>query len=344
MNKADFVCTTPFNYTELHSKNKQFLCCSAWLPTNIYESDDIKSNFNSELSNKIRNSILDGSYTYCDSKVCPHLASLEAGKQIDSRFKLKKNYVAQQPSMSHVNFNFDESCNLQCPSCRIQVINYIGSDRKKVDSIIEQIENKYSKELQSLYITASGDPFFSKSFRQFLINFEPKNFPIMRHIHLHTNAILWTENMWSKMKNVHNFIKIVEISIDAATKETYSVVRKGGDFDTLVNNLEFITGIDTIKTFIFSFVVQKSNFREMEKFVKFIQSFRNLSNKNYRVYFNNLRHWKTWSDEEFAEQKVTNPNHRNYQEFKEILYRVNQYSVVTHNMHDHIDKQPAKFI
>ena len=344
MIKSDYICTVPFSYTEVHSDEQQFLCCSAWLPVNVYESENIKGNFLSDKSNEIRESIIDGSYKYCDEKACPHLASLLSGKQLDKKFRSKKLYGIPKPKMREINFDFDRSCNLQCPSCRVEIINYLGVDRKRVDDTIRQIENEYSKDLQYLYITATGDPFYSKSFRQFLINLEPKKYPVLRNIHLHTNAILWTENMWKKMKGAQQFIRTVEVSIDAATKETYSKVRKGGDFDILKSNLEFITNIDSITKFIFSFVVQKDNFREMKQFVNFIESFDGLKGKKYQTYFYDLQHWGTWTDEEYIENKVSREDSPFYEEFKLELNSINNINSVGHNLHQHITPVKNKLL
>ena len=63
-------------------------------------------------------------------------------------------------------------------------------------------------------------------------------------IHLHTNALLWTPKMWRQVPDeVKRAINSAEISIDAARPETYSVNRRGGDFDRLLENLEFIAGL-----------------------------------------------------------------------------------------------------
>lgn len=343
MNKSDFICKVPFQYTEVHADQQQFLCCSAWLPTNIYETENIKDNFLSDKSNKIRESILDGSYKYCDETQCPYLASLIDGKHLDNKF-IPKYRGAPTTRMSEINFDFDRSCNLQCPSCRIEVINALGNDRKRVDATIEQIENNYSKELIYIQITSSGDPFYSKSFRQFLINIEPSKYPLLRNIHLHTNALLWTKKLWNKMKNAQAFINTVEVSIDAATKETYSITRKGGNFDILLENLKFITNIDTIGRFIFSFVVQKDNFREMKSYVDLIESYKGLKDKVYKIYFYEVKHWGTWTDEEFKDKQVSNPNHSLYSEFVEYLDQVAYHPKVGHNLHEHMTKLTKKLL
>ena len=48
-------------------------------------------------------------------------------------------------------------------------------------------------------------------------------------------------------------------------RNMHKVTRRGGDWDLLMRNLEFINTIDTIEMVIFSFVVQNDNYKEILK-------------------------------------------------------------------------------
>jgi len=341
MDKKDFFCSTPFTYTEVFD-DKQFLCCPGWLKEDIYESDDILKNFHSEKSNKIRESILDGSYKYCDEKQCPYLASLSKGKLLDRRLKLKAANPIPKPHIASINFCFDRSCNLQCPSCRNELINYLGNDRIKVDDKLRQVEENFSKTLQYLYLSGSADPFYSKSFRQFLINFDPTKFPLLRNIHLHTNGLLWTEKLWSRMKNIHKFVNSCEISIDAASKTTYETkTRIGGNWNTLLERLDFITNITSVKNQRFSFVVQDTNYFEMYDFCKLISDKFTGKRKNFSIFFNHITNWGTYSEEQYLEKDVSNPNHKLHQDFLKHLSKIDSLPNVEHNFQQFVNKKSS---
>ena len=79
INKSDYICTAPFNYTEVHDK-EQWLCCPSWLPVDIEQGLGIKENFRSAKAQEVRDSILDGSYKYCDEIQCPYLGELKNNK------------------------------------------------------------------------------------------------------------------------------------------------------------------------------------------------------------------------------------------------------------------------
>ena len=335
IDKSKLICMTPFQYTEVFD-NKQFLCCPGWLKEDIYETESIKDNFNSKKAQKIRESILDGSYKYCDSVQCPHLSALSQDKLIDGRFvpKNKKMLELYKPisKIKTFGFCFDRSCNLQCPSCRSELVNYLGKDRDGVDEKLRQVNEELSGTIKRLYLSGSADPFYSKSFRQFLINFDPKKYPKMENIHLHTNGILWTEQLWERMKTIHPFVKSCEISIDASTKDTYeNKVRIGGKWDILMERLEFIINIPTIKAYQFSFVVQDSNYKEMYNFFELINNLNWKTNKNYNVFFNHMTNWGTFTEEEYLQKDISNPAHEKYGDFLKELNKISGQKNTSHN-------------
>lgn len=335
IDKSKLICATPFGYTEVFD-DKQFLCCPGWLDVDIYETKSIKSNFNSDKAKEVRQSILDGSYKFCNENQCPHLSALKEGKFIDGRFvpKTKENlkFFKIESEINMVNFCFDRSCNLECPSCRSELINYLGKDRDGVDEKLRQVNEEISSTVKRLYLSGSADPFYSKSFRQFLINFDPTRYPKMERIHLHTNGILWTQSLWEKMKSIHKFVTSCEISIDASTKNTYeNKVRIGGKWDTLIENLKFITKIPTIKNYIFSFVVQDTNYKEMVDFVDLIKNMEWTNDKDYNIFFNHITNWGTYNGTEYIQKDVSNPDNPHHLDFINELEKINNVQKVSHN-------------
>lgn len=334
IDKSKLICTTPFRYTDVFD-DKQFLCCPGWLDVDISDGKSICENFNSKKSQEIRKSILDGSYKYCDENQCPHLSALTQDK-LDKRFVPKNDSTIKDfnliSEIESVGFSFDRSCNLQCPSCRVDLINYLGKERKSVDIKLEELDNEISKTVKRMYITGTADPFYSKSFRQFLINFQPSNYPMMESIHIHTNGILWTEQLWNRMDGIHPFVKSCEISIDAASKNTYEKeVRIGGDWEVLMKQLKFIVNIPTINHFSFSFVVQDKNYKEMYDFYKLITDLTDGINKSISIFFNHIVNWGTYTEEEFLIRDVANKSNELHSDFLLELQKIHNQKNVSHN-------------
>jgi len=344
--RKKYICNYPFTYTEV-SDDSQWLCCPSWLPENIKENEDYKSNWYSEKSNKIRESILDGSYKYCDSKKCPYLAALDKGITNERVFTPKENFDQSQlsdPKPRIINMGFDLSCNLQCPSCRLNFMNLKGKQRDRVNTIMGDITSQIGDNIETMILCGGAEPFFSKTFFNFMKNFDSSNYPNLRHIHLHTNANLWTEDNWLKIEKVHKYIKSCEISIDAATKETYeNEVRLRGNWDKLINNLNFIVKIPSIRRLRFSFVVQTKNYKEMYQFYELITDLTKDSGKRIEILFNGISDWGAYpTKEDFLKEEIHNPIHPLYDDFLNELEKIKNLNV--HHTFHHIVQRDITLI
>jgi len=349
----DYICSVPFTALEVQEQSN-YLCCASWLLKHLPKSNSVLESWNSKEANEIRESILDGSYRYCDDTQCPFLSQVKVeGNRgvnnplvhrgnISSILKDKiNNFKNNRLYPEIVQFSFDRSCNLKCPSCRIDFITSTGKKLKQVEATIEEIESYFSFNIKSLYITGSGDPFTSPSFRNFLRNFDKSKYPKLRNIHLHTNATKWNKKMWNSMKNIHPYVKSCEISIDAGTKETYETkTRLGGNWDELNRNLKFISTINTLKIIKTSFVVQQSNYKEMEIFYNNMVSY---FGDRSQIFFGKINNWGTFSEEEFNTQKIWDKTHPEHLEFLEILNKVLPREFILSNMKEFI-KEKTKLI
>jgi len=350
--KRNYICGVPFTAIEVHEKNS-FLCCPSWLTKFLPKGLDVKQSWNSDEAKDIRNSILDGSYRYCDSMQCPFLQKVDSNKDLqlenplysrdslppdlDSAINSHLNNEEWSPNV--IQFSFDRTCNLKCPSCRIDLI--VG-DKKKIESVkatIQEIEDEYATNVKVLYITGSGDPFISVGFRDFLRNFNPKKYPKLEKIHLHTNATKWNKEMWESMPNIHPYVTSCEISIDAATKDTYeNKTRLGGNWDELIDNLKFISTLPNIKRIKPSFVVQNANYKEMKLFYDLMIS---IFKKRSSVFFGKITNWGTFTDDEFLSNQVWNTHHPNHLDFLEEVNRTLPADYCFHNLHEFVEKHKS---
>lgn len=341
MDLKNYICDVPFNSLEVHN-NSCFLCCPSWLTKKIeLNNGNLDGVFNSESVMDIRRSVTDGTYSYCDEKMCPHLNKLISDKvatgpiksREDSRFK--KNMDDLLPE--HVMMNFDRTCNYKCPSCRTDTIVENIDGIRRIEKTINEIDNLYSSNLRIIYITGTGDPFVSVGFRNYLRNFNPEKYPKLNRIHLHTNASMWNKEMWNSMPSIHEYVRSCEISIDAGTKETYETkTRIGGNWETLISNLEFISTIPKLSTIKTSFVVQDTNYKEMEIFYNLM--YKILGDK-VQVYFGKITNWGTYSDSEYKIKQIWDPSHVDHEKFKKEFNKIWKMPNVFHNLYEFIDYQ-----
>lgn len=340
MNLKNYICGVPFNSLEIHN-NVCFVCCPSWLPNKIEISEiPLKDVYNSKPVVDIRNSILDGSFKYCDKELCPYLSKLVNYGVASGPIHLKtnshyKNPIINNNTPDYLVMNFDRTCNYKCPSCRLDLIVENSEGIKRVEKTIEDIDKYYSKHVKTLYITGSGDPFVSVGFRNYLRNFNPKKYPNLKSVHFHTNASMWTKEMWDSMSNIHKYVTTCEISIDAGTQDTYeNKTRLGGKWDTLINNLNFISTIETLKSIKTSFVVQDSNYMEMETFYNLMYS---IFGRKVNVFFGKITNWGTFSEGEFKLKQVWDSDHPEHTLFKKEFNKIWKNEYIFHNLYEFID-------
>jgi len=343
VNLKNYVCVVPFKELEIQNPRKM-LCCASWLKLWLPSHLSAKDAWNSEEAIKIRESVLDGSYKYCDKKLCPFLSTLiDSGITTGPIFHkdVVPNYVRKSIDKFLNNeeihpytlqFSFDSTCNLKCPSCRNELITEDRIGINRVKNQIEKLQKDLGQTTRRLYITGTGDPFISVGFRHFLRNFKKSDWPVLDRIHLHTNATKWNKKMWNSMKGVHKYIKTCEISIDAATKDTYeNKVRLGGDWDELMENLKFISTIPTLNVIKTSFVVQQKNYKEMKQFYDLMYS---IFGNKVNVFFGKITNWGNMDEEQYLKEQVWNPNHPEHTDFLIELNKTVPSKNSFHNMQE----------
>ena len=164
-----------------------------------------------------------------------------------------------------------------------------------------------------------------------------KDFPNLVNLHLHTNGNSWSRTHWNKLKNLHDIPRLTcHISIDACTKETYEVVRKGGKWETLQKNLKFIfEDIPNLKFIRTSFVCQDLNYKEMSGFVELIDDLSYGSDAIVEVEFGQFTDWGVSSKEIVEQRQIFKRTHPNYnlflEEYKKML-KLDKNVLITDNL------------
>ena len=328
--KERLFCSKPFSWFEVSRGSEEgetYLCCPSWLekPIGNLLRSSVDELWNGATAADIRRSILDGSFEYCNYRRCPFLQSRSGPVQrvadvVDPllRRAIDEGLTILPWGPVQIIASYDRSCNLSCPSCRTQLI--MEHDRRdEIMTIQRKLTDEALGQAELLYITGSGDPFGSPFFRSWLQTMRRSDMPALKRIHLHTNALLWTKRIWKTIpEEIRGLIRSAEISIDAATAATYSANRRGGDFERLMENLEFISSElrprGPLDSLTFSMVVQMNNFREMADFVRLGKQL-NVDT----VYFSQLVNWGTFNDEEYRGRAIHLPTHPEHQQFMNLL-------------------------
>lgn len=338
------ICGVPFSEVSIYShpcdsdKLIFMSCCPNWLepPYTEFsveipqtESGDINLGvvWNSEKMINLRKSIASGEYTFCKKDRCPNIIGnnfiplpKRAQELID-----KNIYELDYPPIC-VHMAIDNSCNLQCPSCRR---DHIVHPNPKTGKWIESI---LDFGIEYIGFNYNGEAFNNYHFLNFMRNFKKEKYPSLKKVDLITNGIQFDQKMWESLSDdFKDIINYMTVSVDAATEETYNKIRVRGDFQKVCQNLKFLGQLKKngkIKYLTISFVLQKLNRHEILEFAKMIIDIGASS-----VAICRIENWIHYSKEEFKEKMDLPDNFliENKEKIQEIKRMINNAGLLFFN-------------
>jgi hypothetical protein len=318
----DRICRAPFRQIETRADRSVHFCCSAWQPVPIGKIEDKAAGsedagfWDSVQAREIRRSVTEGDFSHCSRWHCPAIANRRLPRRPDlpAIAAIPDQPADPRPDQTwpdpgkgpkRIILSHDRSCNISCPSCRTKVILADHASSRELDRMFQVSLLPYLEDAEDIKVTGSGDPFGSRHFRQVLTMLCAQGKP-RRRIQLHTNGLLANERAWNELGLWDN-VSSVWVSVDAARAETYAVLRRGGEFGQLIENLHFLGGLcrdGRIDSLRLDFVVQQTNYEEIGAFV-------DLADRVGAggVYFLRLRNWGHFTAEEFRQLDVCDPTH-----------------------------------
>ena len=316
-----FVCPLPFERFDIGPNGDVLVCCGHWLPTSIgnFMKEPIDGILNSARAKKIRESVTDGSYKYCNHLECGPMTQDSLTTREGVGHPRMQNAVARGDfhldGVEEVMFALDQTCNLSCPSCRTRRIVEKVSDSIDKARAVEEKLLPLLPSMRILHINPAGELFASKPSRKLLELINDERCPDIV-LDIISNGTLFNEEEWNKFPGIHGKVRSVRISIDAASKETFEQLRRLGKYEVFVENMRFLSRLRSsgaIPQLKFSFTYQLDNFREMPAFVEFCAQM----NADFAI-FERLQNI-AFTHEEFRRKAVHQPDHPLYAEFIEVI-------------------------
>ncbi len=317
-----FLCTSPFEYAHIQANGDVYPCCPSKFGKVIgnLTTESLEAMWSSTAANDVRESMLDGSYRYCNAGACEYLRDAMAKEKALAPAPLAvwartTGLLDARSTPRVINFAFDKTCNLACSYCRATPFRPTPADRRDIHAIDANVFDSMLEGTERIILLGEGDPFASPFYRDKLRTYDWARHPRLR-IKLQTNGLLLTPAMWESISRSHRAIDWVSVSVDAATPETYRLNR-GGDFDLLVRNLEFIASLHAerqLRHFHLNFLVQANNYREIPAFARLgIRLGCDL------IEFQRFENWGTYSDADFRRYAVHEPDHPDHAGLREML-------------------------
>ena len=105
------VCSRPYDTLLIDKQGSCYACeCTAWLPQSVgnIQVQGIDEILASATRKQLQESVANGRYNYCNSKLCGYIKRGVAACESKDTFNIR--------------LAVDDSCNLSCPSCRTERI------------------------------------------------------------------------------------------------------------------------------------------------------------------------------------------------------------------------------
>lgn len=273
--------------------------------------------WNGEKITQIRESIVDGSYKYCDEESCPLLCndSLPDLSEEELIENVKEDSLNNFPT--EFNLAYDYVCNHACPTCRSEVFTPDKVYKNKIEKIESEIQ-PYLKNATLIMACGNGDLFASRSMLDMLSDVQPddENCTIL----LETNGSL-LKKKWDKVKHFEKYKIHAVVTPNSYIESTYTELTGGIDsYKETMDSLKFLSKLrldNKVAKIKLNMVVQDTNFREIPSFVdKSINEF----NADIVQLKPVLRWWRlSEEDEDYNKRNIRSPLHPSHEEFIEIM-------------------------
>ena len=168
----------------------------------------------------------------------------EYASGIESKFKaLLKKLTGKiyTPMPKVMEFELENTCNLECIMCNGEFSSSIRKNREKLPAVVSPYDKKFVDQLCEFmpYLTdmkfLGGEPFMIDIYYDIWEKVAKINPKIK--IHITTNATLLNSRTKRLLENMNSGITI---SIDSVRKETYESIRKGAVYERVMENIDWL--------------------------------------------------------------------------------------------------------
>lgn len=217
--------------------------------------------YNSEAGQRFRQSLLDGTYDFCNEENCPWMANGTLEEEM-----VEVDEIPPYPQM--LSLAYDRRCNYHCTCC-------ISRGDKKPDAEMQsKIESEICKALpyvKDFSANGLGEFFVSDSMLRVVSEWKPEQIENALFT-LETNGSLFTPENWNKISNIGRANLWVAVTVHSFENTAYQLL-SGTKYpvDKVIENLKFMKELreaGAINHLEIATVLQERNFRTLPNFVE----------------------------------------------------------------------------
>jgi hypothetical protein len=321
---SDRFCESPFIKFETLIDGTVAPCCSIWTQKRLGQLDTQTAEeiWNGADAQEMRESILDGSFRYCNKRRCTLINEdkLPMRDEVADpvlRKAIDEGLTRVEESPRWLFLAHDASCNLACPSCRDSLMGADEAQKNRFDKIEQTVFQPLlnGEDEVTISVSGQGDAWSSPHYRSILRYLADHDLNV--RLNIHTNAMLMTEARWKQYEGLVKYQPLVDVSIDSCTPWVYEMLRRPGKWDRLEPNLAFLgrqRAAGTFREYHLNATIQLDNFHEMPALVDYAER---IGADTMRLYMmqNTGSHISAW----YASKNVGDSAHKLHLAFLETL-------------------------
>lgn len=222
--------------------------------------NDLHEVYHSEEAKLFRQTLIDGTYDFCNAENCPYMANGTLEEQL-----IEIDEIPDYPEI--LSLAYDKRCNYHCTCCISRCDERMQEEKaKKIETEIE----KALPYVKLLSANGLGELFVSESIQRVISKWDPidkKN----AVFEIETNGSLFTAENWKKIENIGKYHLKVFMTVMSFDEATYQFLSGTSlSVNRIVDNLYFIKELRNkgiVNYLEIATVVQERNFRTLPQFI-----------------------------------------------------------------------------
>ena len=166
--------------------------------------------YHSDAAKHFRQTLLDGTYDYCNEENCPWMAN----NMLESQM-VEVDEIPKYPQI--ISLAYDRRCNYHCTCCISRCDSMLDP------TVQEKIENEVREALpyvKNFSANGLGEVFASEGMMKLISEWKPENIE-NAEFDLETNGSLFHEDNWEKIKNIGNAKLNVALTVHSFDEAAY---------------------------------------------------------------------------------------------------------------------------
>ncbi len=216
--------------------------------------------YNSEAAKRFRQTLIEGTYDYCNEENCPYMANNILESQL---VEIEK--IPEYPEI--VSLAYDRRCNYHCTCC-------ISRCDDKMDPVVqEKVEREIRAALpyvKTFSANGLGEFFVSDSMMELVSEWKPEEIEGAK-FELETNGSLLNEKNWKKVENIGDADLSVTLTVHSFEEAAYQYLSGTKmKISQMEENLRFVKKLreeGKIDFLEIAMVMQERNFRTLPDFI-----------------------------------------------------------------------------